>query len=109
VNAAKIIVSNDENRAEEAWRILTVQGVKDLYILGGGVNFWLELYTKPDEQSINVPVPEGGDDILHHTFEAALGSKHPAADPDPAHLPKRTYDPKIKLIGPVVAKSGGCG
>ena len=107
-----VLVSNDENRAVEAWKLLSVQGVNNVYILTGGINFWLDLYGEGSEQIVE-KIPSQGDlsgtDVLRHRFAFALGSMHPAADPDPKSFPPRKYVKKVKPIGRVAKKSGGCG
>lgn len=106
-----VLVSNDEKMAADAWKLLSAQGIVNLYILEGGVNFWLDLYHP--QSRIQVAGTSGsnpeGDDTLRHEFEFALGAKHPAADIDPRDLPNRNYIKKIKQVGRVAKKSGGCG
>ncbi len=107
-----VLVSNDEKRATQAWKVLSAQGVGNLYILKGGINFWLDVY---DQESLGrsdarQPTPNpGGDDILRHRFVFALGANHPAADPDPKHVARRDYVKKVKPIGRAPKKTGGCG
>jgi rhodanese-related sulfurtransferase len=107
-----VLVSNDEKRATEAWKLLSAQGVLNLYILEGGINYWLDLYDPKTEtlsqEKSPAPRPKG-DDTLRHKFTAALGSRHPAADPDPQEIPEREYTKKVKPIGRAPKKSGGCG
>ncbi|MFO7560149.1 MAG: rhodanese-like domain-containing protein [Desulfobacterales bacterium] len=106
-----VLVSNDEKKATDAWKILMAQGILNLYILEGGVNFWLDLYLhrSPIQSSgISGPNPSG-DDTLRHDFEFALGAGHPAADIDPRDFPERNYTRKIKQVGRVAKKSGSCG
>jgi len=106
-----VLVSNDEKMATDAWKLLSVQGVLNLYILEGGVNFWLDLYhpgSRIQAAAALGPNPDG-DDTLRHEFEFALGARHPAADIDPRDFLKRNYMKKIKQVGRVAKKSGGCG
>jgi rhodanese-related sulfurtransferase len=107
-----VLVGNDEKRAVEAWKLLSVQGVNNVYVLAGGINFWLDLYgdgpKRRGEKMLSQPdLP--GDDIFRHRFTFALGAKHPGADPDPKSVPPRKYVKKVKPIGRVAKKSGGCG
>ncbi len=107
-----VLVSNDEQRATEAWKVLAVQKVPNLYILAGGINTWLDLYG--EESAEGCPQGEkavlaGGAEPLCHRFHAAMGARHPAADPDPQHAPSREYVKKVKDIGRAVRKAGGCG
>jgi len=103
----KVVMSNGEAAAGEAWKRLKVRGVPNVYVLEGGVNHWLEVY---GPGAIARPAAAGaGDDHPRYSFAAALGAAHPAARPDPAHAPARKYEPKVKLSGPAKGKSGGCG
>ena len=107
-----VFVSNDEERATQAWKLLSAQGVGNLYILGGGINFWLDLYDQESLERLDSrqPTPNSqGDDALRHRFTFALGANHPAADPDPKHVAKREYVKKVKPIGRAPKKTGGCG
>jgi len=106
-----VLVSNDEKRASDAWKLLSVQKVVNLYILAGGINFWIQLFDENvGESHINDPIPlPNGDDKMRHNFSFALGVKHPASDPDPKLTEKREYTSKVKSIGPAPRKSGGCG
>lgn len=106
-----VLVSNDEQRATRAWKLLSAQGVPNLYILAGGVNFWLDVYGDPhNEKAATLKYTPGtGDDTLRHSFEFALGSQDIGANPDFAHKPDRKYDKKVKLKGPGGHKAGGCG
>ena len=99
-----VLVSNDEKRAAEAWKLLTTQKVINLYILEGGINRWLGVYSDLEPSS-----RPAQDDTLRYSFDAALGAKNPASDPDPAHVPEREYTQKVKSVGGVARKSGGCG
>ncbi len=107
-----ILVSNDEKRATRAWKLLSAEKVPNLYILEGGINFWLDVFGDEQQEGVRtrevLPHPDG-DDTLRHTFDAALGSQHPASDPDPSRAEERTYTKKVKSIGRVVSKRGGCG
>jgi rhodanese-related sulfurtransferase len=107
-----VLVSNDEQRAAGAWKLLAVQNVPNLYLLAGGINAWLDLYSgKPAKAGVPGDAVAGGraDDHLRHRFSAALGSRHPAADPDPHLAPRPEYVKKVKSIGPAGRKAGGCG
>jgi rhodanese-related sulfurtransferase len=99
-----VLVSNDEKRAAQAWKLLTTQKVINLYILEGGINRWLEVYGHLT--ALSEPAE---DDTLRYSFNAALGAKNPASDPDPAHVPERKYNKKVKSVGGAARKSGGCG
>jgi len=107
-----VLVSNDEKRATSAWKLLSAQGVENLYILEGGINYWLDLYGEDasglEEGTQPMPQPDG-DDSLRHKFDLALGGNHPASDIDPAHISKREYAKKVKPIGPAAKKTGSCG
>jgi len=106
-----VLVSNDEVRAVKAWKYLATQRVQNIYILRGGINFWLDLYHGEPKTyaEINALLPSPGGGSLRYRFDAALGARHPASDPDPKHVAKRKYTTKVKQIGKAAAKSGGCG
>ncbi len=43
-NTVFFTVSTDDQRATEAWKLLTAQGVGNLYIIEGGINAWLSIF-----------------------------------------------------------------
>lgn len=107
-DAVVVVMSNDEQAAEQAWQRLAVQRV-NAYLLAGGVNRWLDLYR---DHTANVPGPDhpaGGDDRLRHRFDSALGYRVADARPDVKHAPAREFQPKLKLRKAVRAAGGGCG
>ena len=105
-NTVVIVTTNDEIASTEAWKALISYGVPNVYILGGGVNAWIETFD--DEMSTaNYFTPDEAD-TLAYTFDAALGSRHPASKPNP-HAFEFEYEPKVELQiqrGPI---GSGCG
>ena len=108
--AVVVVVSNDEILATRAWQRLMVLAQPNAYILEGGLNHWLNIYGHPEDElhgaaPADLTQPDGR---LRHPFRLALGDRHPAAHPDPHHVPERSYTKKVKLLKKVVRK-GGCG
>ena len=104
-NAVFVVVSNNEERATEAWKMLVAQNLHNVYLLEGGANFWLDVFS--DEwNSIEYAMLDG--EIFLHDFDAALGENHPAADPDPHHY-EIIFEPKVKLELKKGPSGGGCG
>lgn len=103
--AIKVVVSNDEKAASAAWKLLAAQNVQNIYILGGGINKWIEVYGKGS----GAKRIKAGDDELKYVFPFALGMEQPGADPDPKNVVQRKFIKKVKPVGPTVRKSGGCG
>lgn len=101
-----VMMSNDEAAATEAWKILVAESVPNVYILGGGINGWLEIFAQEDPRI--QPIETAGQDELRFTFEAALGGAFPASDPDP-HEHEFDFEPKIKLEKKRGPTGGGCG
>jgi rhodanese-related sulfurtransferase len=110
-DSIKVLISNDETRAEEAFRRLMLAGIPHLYILEGGLNHWLDIYgSDPDAGSAATPATTAApNDVLRHAFVAALGSRQPGADPDSSHVPARSFDHKVQPPKPITKMSGGCG
>lgn len=102
-----VVMSNDEQAATAAWKTLTAESVANVYILEGGVNFWLETFAAEDPQITPTPVPPGAD-RLAYTFPAALGERYDAANPNP-HEYHLEYTPKINLQRKRSPSGGGCG
>jgi rhodanese-related sulfurtransferase len=103
-----VVVSNGEGRAAKAWLLLSAAGFEKVYILAGGIHGWLKAFAGPgvfDEGMPKCPF----DDCRRYRFDAALGDRHPAADPDPEVLTGRTFPRKIELKTPRKRVSGSCG
>ena len=106
-NTVFVTMSNDEEAATEAWKILKAESVPNIYILEGGINAWLDTYAHDsliEENRIADPQP----DQLAYRFKVATGSRHMAAEPDP-HFFDLKYEPKVILELKRAPTSGGCG
>ena len=113
-----IVVSDDEGKATEAWKMLEAYKVPNAYILGGGLNDWIKVFGEEDlaEGKIMEAKANGNVEALHYYFEAALGSRYRAADmyadPENEEVLEKIKDqfvPKIKVKGPTGPAGGGCG
>ena len=116
---AVVLMSNDEALAEQAFKRLWVQGQKNTYIMAGGVNLWLQIFSTHPYTVDAKPVAKP-DGTLRHEFTTAKGADYPFAHPPPAvhafkhethkaHHHTREFKAKIKLLGPKKKKTGGCG
>jgi hypothetical protein len=105
-NTIVVVMSNDEQAATQAWRILVSASVPNVYILEGGINNWLAVFAEEDEDI--QPAQAAAPDSLRYTFTAAFGDRYPAATPNPEEY-QLEYTPKIKLEIKRGAKGGGCG
>jgi hypothetical protein len=83
------------------------ESVPNVYILEGGINYWLRLFATPDEKIAPTPVAPGVD-RLGYLFPAALGARYEASFPNP-HEWELEYTPKIKLQLKRDKSGGGCG
>ncbi|MFH1681789.1 MAG: YeeE/YedE thiosulfate transporter family protein [Candidatus Eisenbacteria bacterium] len=111
-NTVTVLVSNGEERATEAWKLLVAGGALNVYILEGGINNWLDVYGHPGHDD---RCPEDGtsgravgSETFDHRFENALGAAQPSADPDAFADHAIEFTPKVELQ---VRKKlgGGCG
>ena len=106
-NTVFVIMSNDEVEATEAWKILKAESVPNVYILEGGINRWLDTYAS-EEFSKNNKIRLRELEQLAYRFDAATGSRHQAAEPNPNAL-DLNYEPKVILELKRAPVSGGCG
>jgi rhodanese-related sulfurtransferase len=103
---AFILVSNGEEVATQAFRIMAAWNVPNLYILEGGVNHWIEVFG-PGRM-----IPQGAcgkTECRRYSFDAALGDRQPESDPDVESIAHRAYQKKVVPIGRAAKKAGGCG
>jgi len=120
-----IVTGNDEARAEGAWRMLRARGIRNLYVLEGGLNHWVEVYahSEPKRYVATTSVASAAAaNLLPDTEEtclsgepfawslpAALGDRHPVSLPDLDHAPQRDFTKKVKRATKAPRLSGGCG
>ncbi len=108
-NTVIVTMSNNERYATEAWKILTAESVPNVYILEGGINYWLDIFGhEGHEDCLTEPVSNADDEELRHIFKAATGSRHAAADPE-LDATDLEYTPKVKVEVKNAAGGGGCG
>ena len=106
-NTVFVTMSNDESAATEAWRALKAESLPNVYILAGGVNNWIRTYSEPSFADRNL-LRDRGNDQPAYRFDAALGSRHAAAEPNPEAF-EIEFEPKVKLELKRAPTSGGCG
>ncbi len=108
-NTVFVVMSNDEAAATEVWKIMVAESVPNVYILGGGINGWLDTFAGEFEGEYCAgKKPAAADDELRYDFTAALGSGCPAAYPKVENF-ELEYEPKIKLEMKRAPTGGGCG
>lgn len=106
-NTVFVTMSNDEVAATEAWKILKAESVPNTYILEGGINAWLDTYAGESLGEEDRVAPRQPDQLAFK-FNAATGSRHQAAEPNP-HFLDLKYEPKVILELKRAPTSGGCG
>lgn len=106
-NTVFVTMSNDETAATSAWKLLTAESVPNAYVLGGGVNAWLDAFGSADP-ALRKAAAAAGDDRLRYEFTLATGARSPAATPDAEQF-EVEYTPKIQLKLKKGPSGGGCG
>lgn len=64
-----ILASNGNTKAAQAWLLLKEKGAKDIFVLEGGVNYWVNIFSnpqKPNDKSAN-------DELFIYQFRKAAG------------------------------------
>lgn len=107
-NTVFFVVSNDEAEATEAWKTLVAESVPNVYILEGGVNYWLDTFADNEFKTANY-IPDHANDQLAYDFGFAIGDRHPAAHPSHDVFAELEFEEKVKLETARAAASGGCG
>ncbi len=107
-NTIYFVMSNDEETATQAWKTLVGSGVKNVYILEGGLNNWIAFFGADDPEIkplSGISTPEQ----LRYNFPAVLGSRYESCYPDPQKWEELEYEPVIKLELQRDKSGGGCG
>jgi len=103
-NTVIVTMCNNEVRSTQAWKYLVAEKTPNVYILQGGINYWLDIFERGDLAT----KPNRVGEDMEHGFDAALGSNQSAAEPDLHALDRLEYTPKVKLAKKV-KRQGGCG
>ena len=106
-NTLTVVMSNGEEDATEAWKILVAESVPNVYILEGGINGWLDTFASAEFEA-GEPSVDASRDQLVYSFPSALGSRYSFARP-PLHEFELEYTPKVKMKAKTGPTSGGCG
>ncbi|MBT8056147.1 MAG: YeeE/YedE family protein [Gammaproteobacteria bacterium] len=105
-NTVFVTMSNDEQRATEAWKVLRAESLPNVYILEGGVNGWIRSFG--DEHFVRDRyVMNRSADEPAFRFDLAIGARHPASEPVPHD--EAEFTPKVKLELKRAPTGGGCG
>ncbi|MEW5830921.1 MAG: YeeE/YedE thiosulfate transporter family protein [Chloroflexota bacterium] len=107
-NRVVVLMSNGETDSTRAWKLLVAGGVKNVYILEGGINNWIAFFGK-DDPAIQPASLSGTDETLKYVFPVALGDQYLSCDPDPQEYEELEYEPKIQLELRRDKSGGGCG
>jgi hypothetical protein len=108
-NTVYVLVSNDENAATEAWKLLTAESVPNVYLLEGGLNGWIDTFADAEFKQAHTAIAiVAGLDTLRYTFPEALGDRYPLSFPEPKDF-KLEFTSKVKLQISGGPKGGGCG
>ncbi len=93
----KMLIADDDTKALQVYRELVRAGTKQVYVLGGGVPAWLDLFAT-------------GSDHSPALLAGAMGGRHPASYPDLEHRTLPKFEAKVKLNAAGARKGpGGCG
>ena len=106
-NTVFIAMSNDESAATVAWKMLKAASVPNVYILEGGINNWIRTFGEEDFVRDRL-LRNRDNEQPAYRFDAALGSRHPASEPNPYAF-EIEFEPKVKLELKRAPASGGCG
>ena len=106
-NAVFVVMSNNEELSTNAWKMLVAEELHNVYLLEGGINYWLDVFDSEHGHDIQWVMRPGED--MSHFFSAALGASHPAANPDPELIEEIQFVPKVKLELKKGPTGGGCG
>lgn len=107
-NTVYVVMSNNEEEATSAWKILVAESIPNAYILEGGVNNWIKFFNADDPNIQTLRVYPTGDQLAYF-FPAALGDRYLCSDPNPIEFENLQFTPKIKLQIKRDKSGGGCG
>ena len=101
-----VVVGNGEEQALTGWRRMSALGLPNAYVLRGGLHGWLEHY---GPERLRPARTDEDPETRRYDFGAALGARHPEADPGPPHEHEKPRERVVEPLGKVKRKAGGCG
>ncbi len=107
-NTVFITISNDEDAAIRAWKLLVASRVQNVYILEGGINRWIATFGA-DDGVAHEPLATARPDELRYRFPAALGDRYKSCAPSPIEHEKLDFKARIVLQLQRDKSGGGCG
>jgi rhodanese-related sulfurtransferase/uncharacterized membrane protein (DUF485 family) len=107
-NTVYVVMSNTEEDATVAWKVLVAESLPNVYILEGGVNNWIKFFGSGDPGIQALSAQPAGDDPAY-LFPAAIGARYLCSDPNPIEFENLQFTPKIKLQLQRDKSGGGCG
>lgn len=106
-NSVNVLISNNELIATKAYKLLRAKGVINLYILSGGINYWLDLFILKKTIAKKIQSKPVGD-TLNYRFKMSVGERVLQSNPGVDTKVKLVFKRKVK-IQKKKAISGGCG
>ncbi len=107
-NTVYVLMSNTEEDATAAWKVLVAESLPNVYILEGGINNWIRFFDAGDPNIQTLTAQPTGDDPAY-VFPAAIGARYLCSDPNPIEFENLQFTPKIKLQLQRDKSGGGCG
>lgn len=65
----KILVSNGNTKAGQAWVLMRSKGYKDVFVLHGGMNYWVDTFNSPEKPDATA----ANDEFFVYQFRKAAG------------------------------------
>jgi rhodanese-related sulfurtransferase len=107
-----VVMSNDETAAAEAWRVLAAEDITNVFILEGGVNNWLNIFTDEEMKALYIVDGRKNEECgyVFGTDLRAAAAKNLVANPNPEAF-TISYIAKIgaEPVAAEPASGGGCG
>ena len=103
-----VLVDYGEELAPEAWKMLAAQSVLNVYLLEGGMNYWLDVFGHDRHEECPPAVLGSDPGELRHVFRAALAARQPGAEPEEEAGAGLEYVERVKLQKRKTL-GGGCG
>jgi rhodanese-related sulfurtransferase len=105
-NEVIVLLDNNETNGPQIWRYLTAYQVPNVYILEGGLQNWLQTFSKLHNFE---PTTNSSSQSLGYQINRALGDRHQVSFPQKATLQGMEWENRVKLELKKAISGGGCG